>query len=121
MKKYIIPFAVLIATLSVVFFIQSSYDPKKKNNQYEFSSTDFIEPDENFIKCYENTDCIKIKGSACPPSAGGVETCVDKNYFQEYISQITNQAGNEADLVCPQVYLVTNRTCGCIENKCVII
>lgn len=117
MKKYIIPLAVLIASLSVIFFVQNSYDPRKKT-QYNVSSTDFVEPSENFIKCYEDTDCIKIKGSACPPSEGGVETCVNKNYFQEYISQIEKQAGSEQEITCPQVYLVTNRTCGCVENVC---
>lgn len=121
MKKYIIPIAVIIASLSIIFFAQDFYNPKKKVNQYNFSSTDFIEPAENFIKCYEDDDCIKIKGSACPPSSGGVEVCVNKNYFQEYISQIDRAAGNEAEVVCPQVYLVTNRTCGCIENKCEFI
>ena len=120
MKKYILPLAVLLASLSLIFFVQSAYDPRKKD-QLKLSSTDFVRPVENFIKCYRDTDCIKIKGSACPPSSGGVETCVNKNYFQEYISQIESQAGTEAEVVCPEVYLVTNRTCGCIENNCVLV
>jgi hypothetical protein len=120
MKKYIIVIGILIASLAVIFFVQNAYDPRKKT-KYEFSSTDFIQPAENFIKCYEDTDCIKVKGSACPPSSGGVEVCVNKNYFQEYISQIEKQAGSEAEVVCPQLYLVTNKTCGCLENKCNLV
>jgi hypothetical protein len=120
MKKYIIPLAILIASLAVIFFVQSAYDPRKKT-QNKFSSTDFIQPAENFIKCYEDTDCIKIKGSACPPSAGGIETCVNKNYFQEYISQIDKTAGSEADAICPQVYMVTNKTCVCASGICNLV
>lgn len=119
MKKYIVPVAILLASLSIIFFVQNTYDPRKRE-QYKSSATELVEPAENFIKCYEDTDCIKVKGSSCPPSEGGVEVCVNKNYFQEYISQIEKQEGREAEVVCPQVYMVTNRTCGCIENVCVI-
>jgi len=120
MKKYIIAATLVMGVLSVIVFVQKVYVPGNKV-QYKISTTDFVEPSEDFIRCYEDTDCIKIKGSACPPSEGGVEVCVNKNYFQEYISQIEKQAGNEAEIVCPQVYLVTNRTCGCVQSECSLI
>lgn len=112
--------AIIFIVLSLIFLIQEFYVPIKKVN-YEYSPTDFIEPSERFLKCFEDTDCIKIKGSACPPSSGGKEVCVDKDYFQEYLSEIEEKAGREEEVNCPQVYTVTNKTCDCIENKCVLV
>ena len=120
MKQIIMIFlSILFISLSLIFYIQCSYDPRKKV-QYKNSPTDFIEPPKDFINCYEDTDCIKVKGSACPPSQGGIEVCVNKNYFQEYISEIDKQAGPEGEVVCPQVFLVSNKTCGCIGGTCIL-
>ena len=113
----IIILAFLFVILALIFFIQESYIPIKKA-QYKYSPTDFIEPSENFVKCYEDKDCIKVKGSACPPSSGGTEVCVDKDYFQEYLSKIEKLAGKELEVACPEIYLVSNKICDCIENKC---
>jgi hypothetical protein len=103
-----------------IMLIQQVYSPSKSES-YASSSTELIEPRDEFIKCSDSTNCIKIKGSACPPSEGGVEVCVNKNYFQQYISVIDNKAGSEIVANCPQVYLATNRTCDCVQNKCVMI
>ena len=103
-----------------IMLIQQFYSPSR-NESYTTSSTELIEPRDEFIKCSDSTNCIKIKGSACPPSEGGAEVCVNKNYFQQYISVIDNMAGSLADIKCPQVYMVTNRTCGCVNNNCVMI
>jgi len=110
----------VLIVLAVIFFIQESHVPIKKTS-YKYSPTDFIEPSERFLKCYEDTDCIKIKGSACPPSSGGTEVCVDKDFFQEYLSEIEKQAGREEEVGCPEIYLVSNKTCSCIENKCILM
>lgn len=109
--------AFLFIIIGLVFLIQEFYAPNKKV-QYKYSTTDFIEPSEKFITCYQGTDCIKIKGSACPASEGGTEVCVNKNHFQEYISDIDEKAGAETDVVCPQVYMVTNKTCVCVSGEC---
>jgi hypothetical protein len=103
-----------------IMLIQQFYSPSRSEN-YTSSSTELIEPRGEFTKCSDSTNCIKIKGSACPPSEGGVEVCVNKNYFQQYISVIDNKAGSEAGAVCPQIYLATNRTCECVQNECVMI
>ena len=110
----------VLIVLAVVFFIQESYVPTEKN-QYKYSPTAFIEPLERFLKCFEDTDCIKVRGSACPPSSGGAEVCVDKDFFQEYISEIEKKAGREDEVGCPEIYLVSNKTCSCIENTCVLM
>jgi len=120
MRRYIMIILTILFLLALVFFIQGSYVPIKKT-PYKHSSTDFIEPSERFLKCYEDMDCIKVKGSACPPNSGGTEVCVDKDYFQEYLSEIEKQAGREEEIACPEIYLVTNKTCSCIEDKCVLI
>jgi hypothetical protein len=109
--------AFLFIIIGLVFLIQEFYVPNK-NVQYKYSTTDFIEPSEEFITCYQDTDCIKIKGSACPASEGGAEVCVNNNHFQEYISGIDEKAGKQEEIICPQVYLVTDKQCKCIEGKC---
>jgi len=115
----IIILGLLLIVLAVVFYIQESYIPIK-NISYKYSSTEFIEPSGNFVKCYEDKDCIKIKGSVCPPESGGTEACVNKNYFQEYLSEIEEKAGREWEVSCPEIYLVSNKTCDCIGNLCIL-
>jgi len=120
MKRNIMIFlATLLIILGLVLLIQEFHIPIK-NIQYKYSPTEFIEPSERFVKCFEDTECIKIKGSACPPSSGGAEVCVDKDYFQEYLSEIEEKAGREWEVACPEIYLISNKTCGCVENKCVL-
>lgn len=112
--------AVLLILLALIFFIQDFYVPIK-NVSYKYSSTAFIEPSETFIKCFEDKDCIKVKGSACPPNKGGEEVCVDKDYFQEYLSDIEEKAGREDEVKCSMTYLVTNKNCVCIEGRCTLV
>ena len=107
----------LLIAIGLVFVIQQFYVPSKKV-QHKYSATDFIEPPQDFLTCNQDTDCIKVKGSACPPSEGGTEVCVSKNHFQEYISDIDEKAGKQEEVICPQVYLVTDKQCKCIEGKC---
>jgi len=109
--------ALLFIIIGLVFLIQEFYAPTK-NVKYKYSKTDFVEPSEEFITCYQGADCMKIKGSACPPNEGGAEVCVNKNHFQEYISGIDEKAGKQEEIICPQVYLVTDRQCECIDGKC---
>jgi hypothetical protein len=116
MNNYVILAASLL-TVGAVIAVQMNYNPVKKDS-YAFSSTDFVEPEQRLINCNQTIDCIKIKGSACPPSEGGVEVCINKNHFQEYISVINAAAGNEAEVTCPQVLTITDRTCRCINQTC---
>jgi hypothetical protein len=109
--------ALVLIIIGLIYIVQEFHVPKKENN-YEYSSTDFIRPSQRFLNCFEDLDCIKIKGSACPPSAGGKEVCVDKDFFQEYLSEIEEKSGKESEIICPQVYLVTNKTCICNNGKC---
>jgi hypothetical protein len=119
MNKYTILAGSLIFVGSVML-VQQFYSPVKEE-KYSFSSTDFIEPSEEFVNCTISSECMKIKGSACPPSEGGKEVCVNKSYFQQYISVIDDKAGSEAFSNCPQTNMVTDRTCGCVQNRCVMI
>jgi hypothetical protein len=116
MNSYMILAASLL-TVGAIVAVQMTYTPAKKDN-YTHSSTDFIEPDQRFLNCSQSIDCIKIKGSACPTTEGGVEVCINKNHFQEYISAIDAAAGNEAEVACPQVITATDRVCRCIDQKC---
>jgi len=116
----IILLCLVLLAIGIIFLIQEFYIPTE-NKKYRYSPTDFVQPTDLFIKCDETSDCIKVKGSVCPPETGGIEVCVNKNYFQEYISYINERAGFETDVSCPAVNMVTNKTCGCAENKCVVI
>lgn len=118
MNNYVI-LAVSLIAIGLIMLVQQLYTPVKKVN-HDFSSTDFIAPDQSFIGCEQTDDCIKVKGSVCPPSEGGKEVCVNKNYFQEYISTIDERAGSAVDAVCPQIYLATNKTCGCVDSRCML-
>jgi len=121
MKTYVKIFlAVIFIILGLILLIQEFYLPSK-NVQYKYSPTEFIEPSESFLNCFEDADCIKIKGSACPTSSGGVEVCVDKDFFQQYLSEIEEKAGREENVECPEIYLVTDKICNCVEGKCNLI
>jgi len=118
MKKIILSLIVII--IGVSFLIQEFYTPQKETN-YKYSPTDFVEPSERFIFCYIDDDCLKVKGSACPPESGGVETCVNKDFMQEYNTMIEGLAGRHWELACPEIYLVSNKTCNCVENRCILM
>jgi hypothetical protein len=118
MKNYIILFILIVIGLTVVVL---ELLPPVKKVQHKYSPTSFIEPSENFIDCFNHTDCIKVKGSACPPSSGGLEVCVNKDHFQEYISEINEKAGNEEEVACPDIFLVSNKTCDCFEGNCRLV
>jgi len=115
MKKIILILIVIIVGLLIL--IQEFYT-SQKITKYKYSPTDFIEPAERFIFCYTDDDCLKVKGSACPPDSGGVETCVNKNFMQEYNSMIEELAGKHWELGCPEIYLVTVKSCACVKDKC---
>lgn len=117
--KYIfllIIFIILIALL--LTFTTVSTVPTKK---YKYSPTDFIAPPEYFLYCYEDTDCIKIKASACPPEKGGSEVCVGKDHFQQYLSIVEDSAGKEWEVTCPNINNVVNNICRCIGEKCNLV
>ena len=110
---------IIFIIIGLLFLINEFYVPAK--TQYEYSPTEFIEPFKRFVNCFEDKDCIKVKGSACPPSSGGFEVCINKNYFQEYISEIEEKAGKEWEVECPAIYLISNKICDCIESECVLV
>ena len=118
MKQIVLLLTIIF--VGVMFLIQEFYVPGIEND-YQYSSTEFIEPDETFVLCDNDDDCFKFKGSVCPPDSGGVEVCVNKDYVQEYNSVIEGLAGNHIETVCPEIYLVTDRECKCIDNKCGLV
>ena len=109
-----------IIFVAVLFLTQEFYMPKTEN-EYQYSSTDFIEPDESFVICDNNDDCFKFKGSACPADLGGTEVCINKDHVQEYNSLIEGCAGNHIELNCPEICMTTDRECKCINNKCTLV
>jgi hypothetical protein len=120
MKKMITLLLIAIVVVGVIVIIQEFYSPVKEKN-YEYSATDFIEPEERFTFCYNDDDCFKFKGSACPADSGGIEICINKNYVQEYNSVIEAAAGKHWERGCPEIYMVTNKTCSCIDSKCSLV
>ena len=84
MKQIITLLIVAIFVVGLIVIIQEFYNPVKENN-YKYSATDFIEPNESFIFCYSDDDCFKFKGSACPADSGGVELCIIKILFKNTI------------------------------------
>jgi hypothetical protein len=119
MKNYYVLAGSLIV-VGTLIIAEQLYQPPREVH-HSLSPVEFVEPDQAFTNCDSGADCIKIKGSACPASRGGAEVCVNKNYFQEYISLIDRKAGAEADVMCPQVQMNTSRVCGCVQNKCSIM
>jgi hypothetical protein len=113
----IVLISLLLISLGLVSLFHEFYAEEKV---YEYNFTDFIEPEEKFTACTSSDDCFKFKGSACPADAGGVETCINKNFVQEYNSEIQDLAGSYNVNECPQLYLSTNRICECIDSNCVL-
>jgi hypothetical protein len=109
--------SLVIISLGVVSLFHELY---VEDESYEYSFTDYVNPEERFVLCSSNDDCFKFKGSVCPAEAGGVETCINKNFVQEYSSVIEDNAGACTVNECPQICLTTNRTCECIDNRCVL-
>lgn len=125
MKKIVIIILVVVIIALALFLslnINYFYYLKSfKIGGYKYPSTYFIEPSNLFVSCYKTDDCIKVKGSACQPSKGGVETCINKNYMQEYLSNIENLAGKYWEVNCPNVNNSTNKECSCVNNNCNLV
>jgi CRISPR/Cas system CMR-associated protein Cmr1 (group 7 of RAMP superfamily) len=120
--KYIfllIIFIILIALVITIISVSGVNASSKK--KYKYSPTELIVPPENFLYCYEDTDCIKIKASACPPDKGGSEVCVKKDHFQQYLSMVEDSAGKEWEVTCPNINNVGNNICRCIGEKCNLV
>lgn len=119
MIKYIFLLIISIILIAIIFmFTTINTSPRKK---YKYSPTEFIVPPENFLYCYEDTDCIKIKGSACSPDKGGSEVCVEKDHFQQYLSIVDESAGKEWEVTCPDISNVSNNICRCISERCKLV
>ena len=108
--------SIVLLSIGAYFVVDNFYLGHSK--QYEYSTTDFIEPEERFVTCVDVDDCFKFQGSACPATAGGVEVCINKNFVQEYRSIIEDETGILVDIDCPQVDMSTDRECGCILSRC---
>jgi hypothetical protein len=119
MKQITVALSTIIF-IAIVLLIQEFYVPQRYV-KYEYSSTDFIEPDESFVTCDTDDDCFKFKGSLCPADSGGTEVCINKDYVQEYNSVIDGLAGKHIENVCPEIYLVTDRECKCVDNICSLV
>lgn len=122
-KIILISIFILSVTILAVITL-SNYNIKTiiRETPPKYPSTYFIEPpSEKFVSCYTNDDCIKIKGTACHPSNGGIETCVNKNYMQEYLSNIEILAGKEWEVSCPNINNTTNKDCSCINSICKLV
>jgi len=116
---FLLAIVVLITILSFsnsYYFFKSITSEKSK-----YPSTYFIEPSSLFVACYTKDDCMKVKGTACPPSKGGAETCINKNYMQEYLSNIEILSGKEWEVNCPNIDSSTNKICLCINNVCKLV
>lgn len=112
----------VIAIASVLYFNNYYYFYKSLSGVKEkYPSTSLVEPSNLFVSCYKTDDCLKVKGSACQPSKGGEETCINKNYMQEYLSSIENLAGKDLEVSCPSIDKTTNRSCSCLNNICQLV
>lgn len=123
MKKNVLILVVILSVIIIaILAIANAYYFKSFGNEkYKYPSTYFIEPSDLFLSCYKNDDCIKVKGTACPPSRGGIETCVNKNYMQEYLSNIEVLSGKEWEVNCPNIDSSTTIGCSCIDNVCKLV
>ncbi len=125
MKKYLIIIlaggAITAIALSA-YFTNSYYRLKSLQGEgVKYPPTYFMKPDDLFVSCYKDDDCIKIKGTACPPQRGGTETCINKEHMQEYLSNIEYKSGKEWEVECPNIANSTNRVCSCTNNICSLV
>ncbi|MBN2202592.1 MAG: hypothetical protein JW700_00165 [Candidatus Aenigmarchaeota archaeon] len=111
--------SIMLIAIGIVFVIQEL--SVKEEEKYEYSYTDYVEPEERFVACDDVDDCFKFKGSACPANMGGVEVCVNKNFVQEYNSVIESKTGLTLEIECPEINRTTDMTCACINNKCALL
>jgi hypothetical protein len=127
MKKIFLVSLTAVIAVGLIVIIQEFYSSAKEK-VYQYSPTDYIEPEERFLVCTNNTnsnstadECFKFKASACPAEMGGIEMCINKNFIQEYNSVIERGAGEHWDLSCPEINMVTDRACDCIDNVCTLV
>ncbi|MFH1473710.1 MAG: hypothetical protein ABIE55_02345 [Candidatus Aenigmatarchaeota archaeon] len=118
--KQITALILTAVVVGIIVITQEFYSPVEEK-VYDYSATEFIEPSNTFTFCYVDDDCFKFKGSACPADSGGIEVCVHKNYIQEYNSVIEDAAGKQWERGCPEIYLVSEKMCSCIDSKCTLM
>jgi len=126
MKKILIlipVIAIIVLVLAAYFTLTNDYYYYKSltSKKQKLSPTYFIEPSNLLLTCYNDDNCIKVKGSACQPSKGGTETCINKNHMQEYLSNIENLEGKEWEVSCPDINNSTNKTCSCVNGDCKLV
>jgi len=126
MKKYLIIILAVVAISAITlsaYFTNTYYHYKSLQSEVsKYPSTYFIEPSSVlFVECYTVDDCIKVKGSACPPQKGGIEICINKNYMQQYLSSIETLSGKEWEVKCPSMDNSTNKECSCNNNTCKLV
>jgi hypothetical protein len=125
MKRILILFlvAVIIVAIALSAYFSNVYYYFKSlaSERARYPSTYFIEPSNSFVACYKTDDCIKVKGTACPPSKGGAEICINKEHMQEYLSNIEILSGKEWEVECPNINNSTNKECSCINNVCKLV
>lgn len=125
--KRIFVITVVVLTIAValalaMYFNNYYYFYKSISSVSEkYPSTSLVEPSGQFTSCYSSDDCLKVRGSACQPSEGGEETCVNKNYMQEYLSNIDSLAGKEYEVSCPGINKTTDRSCSCVSDVCQLV
>jgi hypothetical protein len=113
---------IIVLVLTASYFSDIYYRYKwLQNERIRYPSTHFIEPSNSFVACYKTDDCIKVKGTACPPSKGGAEICINKEHMQEYLSNIEILSGKEWEVECPNINNSTNKDCSCINNVCKLV
>jgi len=125
MKRILILFlvAVIIVAIALSAYFSNVYYYFKSlaSERARYPSTYFIEPSNLFLFCYKTDECIKVKGTVCPPSKGGTETCVNKEHMQEYLSNIETLGGKEWEANCPNIDYSTTKECSCVNNTCNLV
>lgn len=125
MKKFLIIISIVVIVtiiLASAYFTDAYYNYKSlQAEKTKYPSTYFFEPSNLFVSCYNSDECIKIKGTACSPSNGGTETCINKEHMQEYLANIEISSGKEWEVDCPNVNNSTNKECSCVSNACKLV
>jgi hypothetical protein len=125
MKKILIIILAVVAIIAIAlsaYFTNAYYNYKSlQGERTKYPSTYFFEPSSLFVACYTNDECIKVKGTACSPSKGGAETCINKEHMQEYLANIEITSGKEWEVNCPNINNSSNKECSCINNICSLV
>lgn len=64
--------------------------------------------------CEIDSDCVKVEIGCCPCNMGGQETCINKEFENDYLNKNCS-----ITTICAAVFNCEIESCRCVEGVCV--